>query len=194
VGATGWSYSPGHVMMLRRDPSNQPTRSNSQPIPDDSPTSSTEQGSGQKKQDGATPVPPLPSIHRPDIDAPDQEAPTRTFRKKKCMKRDERKRRHVWTKAEQIILMECYYDSNPTVFGYVKRLHDHWIMKNMENYSQQHLADQARSIIRRKVLSEIELEEIHRRVTTKSAEEVLCPPRGEEDEEKEPLHWAHKKK
>ena len=61
---------------LWRDPLNLPPRSNSQKTPDDPPTSSTEQGQGQKIQDGATPVPPQPSVPVNDRrSTPDQEEP-----------------------------------------------------------------------------------------------------------------------
>ena len=85
------------------------------------------------------------------------------FRRKKCQKRTEKKR-HVWTKEEQVTLMECYYKSNPAKRGYLKRLHIGWMERKMYEHNQQQLGDQVRSISKRKVFSDKEMEDIRKRV------------------------------
>ena len=162
---------------LRRQPSNHNMRSTSQTTPDGSPTSSTEQGSGQKKQDGATPVPPFLSGQEPDSTPAEEDRTQMNFRRKKCQRRKEKKR-HGWTKEEQTTLMECYYKSNPNKRGYLKRLHIYWMERKMGEFNQQHLGDQVRSILKKKVFSEKELEELRKKemYTTEGQPSNECCP------------------
>ena len=55
------------------------------------------------------------------------------------------------------VVMECYFESEPTVRGYRKRMLSAWQKREMFKVSEQNLADQARA---NKWLSEVELEEI----------------------------------
>ena len=58
--------------------------------------------------------------------------------------------------------MECYFESEPTVRGYRKRMLSAWQRRDVFKVSEQNLADQARAIKTNKWLSEVELEEIKR--------------------------------
>ena len=61
--------------------------------------------------------------------------------------------------------MECYYKSKLSIdLGYMQRMRDLWINEGMEVLTKKQLADQARSILKNKLLSEDELKEIRDRV------------------------------
>ena len=62
------------------------------------------------------------------------------------------------------VVMECYFESEPTVRGYRKRKLSVWQKRDMFKVSEQNLADQARAIKTNKWLSEVELGEIKRQV------------------------------
>ena len=67
--------------------------------------------------------------------------------------------RHKWTREENIELLRCYYASAPDERGYASRLHHQWCGRNpTKTWGEQRLAGQVRSILRRKVFTDIELE------------------------------------
>ena len=60
--------------------------------------------------------------------------------------------------------MECFYKSNPKKIGYRKRMHNFWIEQRMFVITEQRLVDQKSQIIKKKWLSELELEAIRRSI------------------------------
>ena len=68
--------------------------------------------------------------------------------------------RRKWNNAVNRAVMECYFESEPTVRGYRKRLPSAWQKRGMFKVSERNLADQARAVKTNKWLSEVELEEI----------------------------------
>ena len=60
--------------------------------------------------------------------------------------------------------MECFYKSNPKKIGYRKRMHNLWIEQGMFVITEQRLADQKSQIVKKKWLSELELEAIRRSI------------------------------
>ena len=60
--------------------------------------------------------------------------------------------------------MACYYQSQPGVRGYRQRLHAFWKEKGLLQVGEQRLSDQVRMIQRKGCLSQLQLEEIKRRV------------------------------
>ena len=60
--------------------------------------------------------------------------------------------------------MECYFQSEPRLNGYRKRMHRCWIEKEMFPVTEQRLMDQKNNIMKKKWLSDLELEEIRRNV------------------------------
>ena len=78
----------------------------------------------------------------------------------------------MWTHAENVKVMECYYKSKLSKDrGYMQRMLDLWIDEGMVVLSKERLAGQARSILKRKLLSEDELKEIRDRVGFQEEEE-----------------------
>ena len=81
-----------------------------------------------------------------------------------------------WTKELNVVVMECYFLSNPVdedgkpIRGYRQRMHRAWNERGMFEISEQNLCDQARMIRKNEWLSAIELETIKR---------CLFEPRGE---------------
>ena len=60
--------------------------------------------------------------------------------------------------------MECYYKSRLSRdLGCMERMHDLWIDEGMVVLTKKELADQARSLLKRKYFSEDELKEIRDR-------------------------------
>ena len=62
------------------------------------------------------------------------------------------------------VVMQCYYRSEYGRNGYRKRMHATWNEMGMFNVTEQRLVDQKNNILRRKWLSDFELEEIQRNV------------------------------
>ena len=60
--------------------------------------------------------------------------------------------------------MEYYYQSEPKLNGYRKRMHRHWIERKMFPVTEQRLMDQKNNIVKKTWLSDLELEEIRRNV------------------------------
>ena len=61
--------------------------------------------------------------------------------------------------------MECYLLSEPKIRGYRKRMLSLWLQKGMFWVSEQRLVDQANTIPRNSWMTELEIEELERKVT-----------------------------
>ena len=61
--------------------------------------------------------------------------------------------------------MECYLLSEPKIRGYRKRMLSLWLQKGMFWVSEQRLVDQANTIRRNSWITELEIEELERKVT-----------------------------
>ena len=91
-------------------------------------------------------------------------------------------KRRKWTSQEKKIVMECYLLSEPKIRGYRKRMLSLWLQKGMFWVSEQRLVDQANTIRRNSWMTELEIEELERKVTggdcaiVKGAESVETLP------------------
>ena len=72
--------------------------------------------------------------------------------------------RKKWSREENMFVMECYYRSVPSRRGYRKRMLDLWREKSMFIVTEQRLVDQSNQIRKRGWLTDLELEEIIRRI------------------------------
>ena len=72
--------------------------------------------------------------------------------------------RKTWSVQDNICVMACYYQSQPGVRVYRQRLHAFWKEKGLLQVGEQRLCDQVRMIQRKGCLSQLQLEEIKRRV------------------------------
>ena len=74
-------------------------------------------------------------------------------------------KRRKWTSQENKIVMECYLLSEPKIRRYRKRILSLWLQKGMFWVSEQRLVDQANTIRRNSWMTELEIEELERKVT-----------------------------
>ena len=74
-------------------------------------------------------------------------------------------KRRKWTSQENKIVMECYLLSEPTNRGYRKCMLSLWLQKGMFWVSEQRLVDLANTIRRNSWMTELEIEELERKVT-----------------------------
>ena len=74
-------------------------------------------------------------------------------------------KRRKSTTHENKIVMECYLLSEPKIRGYRKRMLSLWLQKGMFWVSEQRLVDQANTICRNSWMTELEIEELQRKVT-----------------------------
>ena len=74
-------------------------------------------------------------------------------------------KRRKWTSQENKIVMECYLLSEPKIRGYRKHMLSLWLQKGMLWVSEQRLVDQANIIRRNSWMTELEIEELERKVT-----------------------------
>ena len=74
-------------------------------------------------------------------------------------------KRRKWTSQENKIVMECYLLSEPKSRGYRKRMQSLWQQKGIFCVSEQRLVDQANTIRRNSWTTELEIEELERKVT-----------------------------
>ena len=74
-------------------------------------------------------------------------------------------KRRKWTSQENKIVMECYLLSEPKIRGYRKRMLSLWLQKGMFWVSEQRLVDQANTIRRNSWMTELEIQELERKVT-----------------------------
>ena len=70
-----------------------------------------------------------------------------------------------WTSQENKVVMECYLLSEPKIRRYRKRMLSLWLQKGMFWVSEQRLVDQANTIRRNSWMTELEIEELERKVT-----------------------------
>ena len=74
-------------------------------------------------------------------------------------------KRRKWTSQENKIVMECYLLSEPKIRWYRKRMLRLWLQKSMFWVSEQRLVDQATTICRKSWMTELEIDELERKVT-----------------------------
>ena len=74
-------------------------------------------------------------------------------------------KRKKWTSQENKIVTECNLLSEPTIRGYRKRMLSLWLQKGLFWVSEQRLVDQANTIRRNSWMTELEIEELERKVT-----------------------------
>ena len=74
-------------------------------------------------------------------------------------------KRRKWTSQENKIVMECYLLSEPKIRGYRKLMLSLWHQKGMFWVSEQRLVDRANTICRNSWMTELEIEELERKVT-----------------------------
>ena len=74
-------------------------------------------------------------------------------------------KKRKWTSQENKIVTECYLLSEPKIRGYRKRMLSLWLQKGMFWVSEQRLVDQANTIRRNSCMTELEIEELERKVT-----------------------------
>ena len=74
-------------------------------------------------------------------------------------------KRRKWASQENKIVMECYLLSEPKIRGYRKRMLSLWLQKGVFWVSEQRLVDQANTIRRNSWMTELEIEELERKVT-----------------------------
>ena len=73
--------------------------------------------------------------------------------------------RRKWTSQENKIFMECYLLNEPKIRGYRKCMLSLWRQKGMFWLSKQRLVDQANTIRRNSCMTELEIEELGKKVT-----------------------------
>ena len=74
-------------------------------------------------------------------------------------------KRRKWTSQENKIVMECYLLSEPKIRGYRKHMLSLWLQKGMFCVSEQRLVDQTNTICRNSWMTELDIEELERKVT-----------------------------
>ena len=74
-------------------------------------------------------------------------------------------KRRKWTSQDNKIVMECYLLSEPKIRGYRKRILSLCLQKHMFWLSEQRLVDQANTICRNSSTTELEIEQLERKVT-----------------------------
>ena len=74
-------------------------------------------------------------------------------------------KRRKWSSQENKIVIECYLFSELKVRGYRKRMLSLWLQKGMFWVSEQRLVDQTNTIHRNSWMTELEIEELERKVT-----------------------------
>ena len=71
-------------------------------------------------------------------------------------------RQRKWSSIENKIVMECYLLSEPNVGGYRKCMLSLWLSEGMFWVSEQRLVDQANTIHRNSLMTQLEIEELER--------------------------------
>ena len=74
-------------------------------------------------------------------------------------------KRRKWTGQENKIVMECYLLSEPKFRGCRKRMLSLWQQKGMFSVSEQRLVDQANTVRRNSWMTELQIEELERKVS-----------------------------
>ena len=94
---------------------------------------------------------------------PNSPGTSRRSRKKKSRSPGTKRK---WSKEDNIALMLAFYQSQPGKSGYRKRLHSIWDSLHIFPCSEQNLADQARSVITKKLLPDMEIARIQMTAAT----------------------------
>ena len=81
-------------------------------------------------------------------------------------------KRRKWTSQENKIVMECYLLSEPKFRWYRKHMLSLWL-QNQNKVSEQRLVDQANTIHKNSWMTELEIEELERKVTR--SDSVIAP-------------------
>ena len=102
-------------------------------------------------------------------------------------------RRRKWSQKVNRILMECYYNSNPEVEGYIERMYMIWKEKRMFDIKEQRLSDEKWQIVTKKWFSDLKLNEIREKLmgVTEEFDENGCEGSiefGEEDNVENECH------
>uniref|UniRef100_A0A803SMP7 Reverse transcriptase domain-containing protein n=1 Tax=Anolis carolinensis TaxID=28377 RepID=A0A803SMP7_ANOCA len=104
-----------------------------------------------------------PRIKRTAVDAADSGHPSTSGLRNHQNPNEQSQKRQKYTMPENRTIMKCYYKSEPQRHGYQKRMHQLWKQEYPDSQiTEPRLADQRRFIIRNKVFSEVELEEIQK--------------------------------
>ena len=74
-------------------------------------------------------------------------------------------KRKKWSSQENMIVMECYLLSEPKIRAYRKSMLNLWLQKGKFWVSEQRLIDQTNTILRNSWMTELEIEELARKVT-----------------------------
>ena len=74
-------------------------------------------------------------------------------------------KRRKWTSQENKIVMECYLLSKPKIRGYRKCMLSLWVQKGIFWVSEQRLVDQENTTRRNSWMTQLEIEELERKVT-----------------------------
>ena len=73
-------------------------------------------------------------------------------------------KRRKWTSQENKTVMECYLLNEPKITAYRRRMLSLWLQKGMFWVSEQRLVDQANTLRRNSWMTELEIEELERKV------------------------------
>uniref|UniRef100_A0A803TH41 Reverse transcriptase domain-containing protein n=1 Tax=Anolis carolinensis TaxID=28377 RepID=A0A803TH41_ANOCA len=104
-----------------------------------------------------------PRIKRTAVDAADSGHPSTSGLRNHQNPNEQSQKRQKYIMPENRTIMKCYYKSEPQRRGYQKRMHQLWKQEYPDSQiTEPRLADQRRFIIRNKVFSEVELEEIQK--------------------------------
>uniref|UniRef100_A0A803T202 Reverse transcriptase domain-containing protein n=1 Tax=Anolis carolinensis TaxID=28377 RepID=A0A803T202_ANOCA len=104
-----------------------------------------------------------PRIKRTAVDVADSGHPSTSGLWNHQNPNEQSQKRQKYTMPENRTIMKCYYKSEPQRRGYQKRMYQLWKQEYPDSQiTEPRLADQRRFIIRNKVFSEVELEEIQK--------------------------------
>ena len=133
-------------------------RTRTHPIPDRSSPGSTRTATGVKAAG---------HLSKSGIQNPDSTAEQPGQRNVKLLKEQPQKKK--WTVTENKEVMMCYFEADASQRGYRKRMHNIWLSKHPDStISEQRLADQSNVIMRRNLLTSVEIEEIQRGLSTQA--------------------------
>ena len=76
---------------------------------------------------------------------------------------DQRPKRKTWTREDNQLAPQCYFKSNPSQRGYIKRMIEIWQECASFQTTSQRLADQVRTIIKKGWFSDLEILEIYQK-------------------------------
>ena len=76
---------------------------------------------------------------------------------------DQRPKRKIWTREDSQLAPACYFRSNPSRREYRKRMIEIWRECASFQTTSQRLADQGRTVIKKRWFSDLEILEIHQK-------------------------------